>query len=201
MKKRKLTCLLLCSLMLLSSLGGCGKDDTAKTDTQPATSEKAEEKIEYNGVFNSEVFEKICNDINLYGKDISLPCSMEDLGEEFSAEYLLISKKSSIVTYDLNYKDSLIGFVLFHSNEKLSEQDLKTKDFNTINLEMSDEVKIAGLKNGDNVEIIKQLFGEPTKILGNEESGSYIYNVDEDAYIKFYLNCNKIDDVSINLQD
>ena len=94
--KKQVIATFLALMLTVPLMSGCGKQseqsDSAIESTAAETSAAADttdsaqedETFTYDGTFNEEVFQHITQNIELFGHKVSMPCTLADLGEEFS---------------------------------------------------------------------------------------------------------------------
>ena len=220
-KMKKTIIYYLVTAAMLLSLSSCGEkaDDSSseaeKTETKASVTSKAETISEnepvsepepeinlgFNGEFNEEVFEKICQNVKIGDKIVSIPCTLNDLGDDYSIE-------SNYQTYE-NY----ITSALFFQSKRISEISFEINDNvregNIVGISIENDpiydesitgnmfigcVKLDSSKE----EIITQL-GNPTSEKAFEDGTERIeYKVNEKKYISIFIDSKK-NVVTINL--
>lgn len=183
---RRIPTLLLCALLCSSTMTGCEND------------------FQYNGTFNEEVFAQICQDVHIKGKRVSVPGTLADWGEDFSADLFMENKEDSVFYYVVQYDDNAVALVVYDTSEELTEETLKTTPYCMIAFgdtfsETPDHLGIADIEIGNSAESITNAFGEPTEITEADENGFYIYEyaVSEEQFIVFVLSDEKLSEIVI----
>lgn len=199
---------------LILSLSSCGEisDESSSKGAKPAAqvsvSSEADEvsdsvslneteseiDLGFNGEFNEEVFEKICQNVKIGDKVYSLPCTLNELGDDYSIE-------TNYQTYE-NY----ITSALFFQSKRIAEISIETNDDvregNIVGIyiendpiydESTTENMFIGcirLNSSENY-IIKQL-GNPTLEKNFEDGTERIeYKVNEKKYISLFIDSDK----------
>ena len=109
---KKFLTMLMCTAIFSASLCSCGHDNTSYESSEISQVEEdnfKEDSSYYTGTFNEEVFEHIIQDISIEGVNISMPCTLKDMGDGFEVSNPLVFEKKALTTYALNYKDVYLG--------------------------------------------------------------------------------------------
>lgn len=204
----RLFTVMLSAAILLCSLTGCESNQASNSESDSVSestsddeskdsqvnSDNADSSDSQNEQSNSHSefdFDAAVKNITLFGKKISLPCTVKDLGEEFSlderSKWVILE---SVVSSDLYYKNKKIGTVNLSDsdeeqiicldfgfglgNEFITDEKLRKPLYESYGW-YSDEIEIdfSGLKFNSSSNEIKFCLGEPTE--------------KTDAYFKDYL--------------
>ena len=130
--KKKIFLFFLAAVLSIAATA-CGEADKPQSETTPKTSvttsqttktESTSETIEYNGTFNEEVFNQICQNIKIGNTVISIPCTFEKMGEGFEmGEDPLLDKENGILSSELLYEDNIVGYISLRYTEDDKEWD------------------------------------------------------------------------------
>ena len=160
MKKKVVLTMLALQLVLIGTVG-CSNNDTpteASVTTEASSDSNAgSEQLQISG-FD---FDRAISNITIDGENIQLPTTLNELGEE----YTLTDMKEcefdygTTGTYDLMKGDKVVASVTQLKNDKLNIRDTPFIEFCLIN----EYASIEGIKLGDNIEKVKEIYGEPTK--------------------------------------
>ena len=167
------------------------KESSQPTETTSSTTSLSifTEEIEYNGTFNEDIFNQICQNINIEDVLISFPCTTKELPSNISigGEPIII-EESKVVNYQLCYNETDLGSCSFSYTEDPEDFDNLSmtglglnRDENLVELISVGEITFQYSKQ----QIIDRL-GEPTNRTnfssGNEK---FDYLIDEYRYINF----------------
>lgn len=179
MKKRKHTFLLLCGLMLLSSLTGCENVETSDSVSDQAnfTTIAREE-----GTFDIDAVRK---DINIKGYKFTIPQKLSELEKELTYKYVSDELADGFYKVEISGKNEQILDVVVRAKKKndknavIDNIAVETSDSNVCGL-----IPLVTAKD----EVIEK-FGEPneqkTEII-REEKEFFYYGIEE--YDDGYLN-------------
>lgn len=191
-----------CVIMLSTALSACvGSDNSSisttsvgTTVTTTTTLETIEEPIQYNGTFNEDVFNQICQNIKIDDMLISFPCIAKEFDSNISlGEKPIILEKEKIVNYELLYNETIIGSCSFRYTEN-------AEDLNNIimtglalnkkgNTDVANVIDAGGITFQYSKQQIIALLGEPTNreeySSGSEELK---YFADNDRYLCFMFD-------------
>ena len=206
MKRNLLTCVL-CVLLAVPVLTGCGQQDSDSTD--PSVSSASEQSAERaasgdssgagasdaeawteNDKFNAAVFEQICGDIHIADVVVSIPGTLRDWGDHFSAAFSLADTENSLLTYKLFYDGTEVGYVTYDGDAELDEKTLETATFYSIFVyneqEGIQDISIGGISISDSPDKVPEVLGEPTEYrLDDDGFGSMLYKIRDGYYLKF----------------
>lgn len=217
MKKQAIAALL-ALLLTVPLMSGCGKQseppdsavESTAAETTTADSAQEEDTFTYDGTFNEEVFQHIIQNIELFGHKVSMPCTLADLGEDFSLDdEPSIDEAHSIVTYSLFCKDEEIGSIQYPSDHALTEEETRTLAFTALYIAPMDSASdysdtfVAGLTIHDTYQHIKNVLGVPTSSAKYEEDKKGYVNywlTDEEGTTKeisFYVRDDSIEQISV----
>lgn len=202
MKKKVVLTMLALQLVLIGTVG-CSNNDTpteASITTEASSDSNAGSEQSQVSGFD---FDRAISNITIDGENIYMPTTLNELGEE----YTLTDKEEFEHDYGktefcvLMKGDKVVASVSQVKNDKLNIRD---NPFIEICLE-NEYSSIEGIKVGDNIEKVKEMYGEPTKfnmdvrpiILGDV----YSYEKQEGDNIKFTTNeKGEILRININLK-
>lgn len=212
MKRRILFLLALATIMLYTCTGctssitessfGDRSEPSATIATNQSTSVPSNqntiaEEFEYNGTFNEDVFEHICRNIVIEDKTLSLPFTIQDMGEDYSYNdiYTYYEEKLELASAGWTYKGNIIGF--FTAVSKPNDSDWSDNlicsfDVQQDEYEQQSEFKyisIGGMELMDTKDELVDTLGEPTKIT-EFSSGTvmFSYLISDENNIKFDIS-------------
>ncbi len=113
-KKKGMVCIV--TLMLALSFGGCG-DKEKKADTTAVTKENETTTVSQEGTGQSESeidFSQVYDNIELNGKKIPFPFTLNDLGEEYDFKWDVVDMGDGLYGADLAYKDEILASVYMY---------------------------------------------------------------------------------------
>lgn len=149
MKNRNLLPLCLCAALVLT---GCGRNAAAG---------------DYHGKFDEAVFDQICQDVIIAGRQVTLPCTLSDLGDGFKAEFRDISADHKTVSYTLSYEAQDLGVIYFCGSSELEGDALAQTEIAGLYLSRDPkrtvEVSVGGISPGAPVSQLEKQFGKPTQ--------------------------------------
>lgn len=202
--KQQLLVLGLSMVLMVSGCGGGGDSPyessaSITSATTPQITTSTDESIAYNGTFNEEVFDQIVQNIKIGDRTISLPCTLEDLGEDFSYDMdtALFDKENGFVLYYLLYKGEQIAQVTLpynSDNTDVLDDCIKGLSFYS---RKNNGVYIVGITTNDTEESIIETLGQPTTSNGDDEKKTIYYEIANDKYIQFQIANNKIIRISV----
>lgn len=198
----------MCTAILSVPFYSCGHDSTIDESSEISQADEntdfKEDSSYYTGTFNEEVFEHIIKSIKLNDIEISMPCTLKDMGNGFEVSTPLIFKEDALATYALNYNDVYIGQILYDSDHELTDKELEKEKFSGLYVNSSvlplANINIAGIEIGSDYKELEGLIGQPTSENHDGESGSYIYTLSEKQYIEFNFTNDSIYSISINVK-
>ncbi|MDE5754591.1 MAG: hypothetical protein K2H89_08625 [Oscillospiraceae bacterium] len=186
-------------------LAGCG---VKTADTEPdisssvSVSQSADDPA-YHGIFNEEIFEKLCKNITINGKQVEVPGKLEDWGNGYSYERFLVNPENTEAYYCISYDNKEIGQVIYRQEEKIMDDKIASTLYIHLIIDgIKDAGSDCGIGNifiGDTMECVTEAFGKPDNESNNEETGScyYQYKIAENKSIGFYSHDAKIDKITI----
>ena len=139
-------------------------------------------------------------EIKINGKDIQIPCTLDDIGEDY--EYTLDypfsgnSNGKGIFSVALMQDGSIIGTVKVEA-DSADDIDRKSKirQISAAQSSLSEkDMSIAGVKCGDDKAEVKKAFGEPD----NPDSGAWKYKKRGFAATFFFDDDGKVSMLSIS---
>ena len=206
MKRNLLTCVL-CVLLAVPVLTGCGQLDSDSTD--PSVSSASEQSAEpaasgdasgagasdaeawtENDKFNAAVFEQICGDIHIADVVVSIPGTLRDWGDHFSAAFSLADTENSLLTYKLFYDGTEVGYVTYDGDAELDEKTLETATFYNIFIynkpDWIQDITVGGISITDPPDKVPEVYGDPTEYMLDEDGfGYWLYQLSDRQYLKY----------------
>lgn len=211
MKKQAIAALL-ALLLTVPLMSGCGKQseppDSAVESTAAETSASSSDSVDsaqeddtftYDGTFNEEVYQHIIQNIELFGHKISMPCTLADLGEDFSIDHPIVDKEALLVTYSLNYQGEYIGCMQFAGDRELTAEEEMNLSFCGIAFDSPALWYVAGIMPDDSYQHMRTVLGEPndTALYDDDQKGYVGYYLSDDESISFYIRKEKVIDVLV----
>lgn len=208
MKKQAIAAFL-ALLLTVPLMSGCGKQseqpDSAMESTAAETSASSSDSVDsaqeddtftYDGTFNEEVYQHIIQNIELFGHKISMPCTLADLGEDFSTglDKPYLDAEYSLAVYSLYYGEQEIGQITFNSDHELSKKELETLPFCNLSVSQytvaKNDSSISGFTLQDTFQQVQDALGAPTDASGYNDNGKgYVrYTLTESQNISFFVN-------------
>ena len=209
---------------LILSLSSCGEkaDDSSseaeKTETKASVTSEAETISEnepvsesepeidlgFNGEFNEEVFEKICQNVRIGDKVVSFPFTLNDLGEEFEISDGFLSDEGDYAC-GLLYNGERIMEILIGSQGKEPDRDmpvysLAVFESNIYNTDFLSKIEIANASIGKSFENMTERLGEANKA-SEYSTGKYIYEYSSDKGILAFETDNSGRIITIEIQE
>lgn len=202
---------ILTALILTAVLTACADKSEVPDIPAETTAETTVITIaEPSGTFNEEVFDEVVNNIVIGDRTISLPCTIEDLGKDFSysAEFPYYDKESGVAFYGLLYNEKDIGTAIFKyepDDKDLSDNQILGLSLGTIFMERENcGLYLAGLTLNDTEDAVIDKLGQPTKFNGENGNGIMYYRVFnndfvDEKYITIDLEDGKVSMLHIQL--
>lgn len=206
--KKQVIATFLALMLTVPLMSGCGKQSeqpnsaiestAAETSAAADTTDSAQEDatFTYDGTFNEEVFQHITKNIELFGHKVSMPCTLADLGEEFSTgeDNPYVDTEYSFVIYSLYFNEQQIGQITYNCDHELSETELKTLPFCNLSVSQytadQNDSSISGFTLQDTFQQVQDALGTPTDASGYNDNGKgYVrYALTESQNISFFIN-------------
>ncbi|MBQ8791835.1 MAG: hypothetical protein IJZ51_11070 [Ruminiclostridium sp.] len=215
MKKRNLLSLIL-AMATICSCASCANNTTDSSVSEQSNSTSLHQNAEanefqYNGTFNAEVFEHICRNIVIEDKTLSLPFTIQDMGEKVSYNniYTYYDEKYELASAPWTYNGNIIGFftaVCQANDNEWSDNLICSFDVQQDEYEQQSELKyisIGGFELMDTKEKVIDALGQPTE-KKEFSSGTimYSYLISNDDNIKFDIDPKgKITIISITISN
>ena len=120
--KRKILSLFLCSVVFMGTVSGCGTDKST-TNTSSTVSE-----TEYKTIKPPKegwTIESLVNTMTFFGKELSFPITLEQLGDDFSIDTtsaVVDTEVNSIIT-QLKYNDEFVCMISYSGHTSIDEID------------------------------------------------------------------------------
>ncbi len=189
-------------LTAVCMLTGCGDGKNYTPDTSGSDVSST-----VSNVFNDERYQDIISNIQIRDRTISMPCTLADLGEDFTVDTnsVYVDANLQIAVYFLSYQGVEIGSLEYRTTEKLSEEALQTTPFCTFELDPQfsiredGDMKVGGITIGDHYATMIKLLGDPTEIpLNFKEGYGYVYyRVSDSQSIDFHYENNILLDITV----
>ena len=185
MRKNKKISLLLATMLVAMAFTGCGEKEKETKETVAVETTTAEQ-AETTGAegetqeVSDDVFADIFDDVEINGKQVTFPFSLNDLGDEYTIdeEPLAISEEDNLYSYTLYYNEREIAIVSYTVKDADSkvDQDKKMARYQTLLDEGN--IKIRGIGEGDSIDSVKDKIPELvySKIEGSELSDCTLIN-------------------------
>lgn len=159
MKRRILECIT--AGCILISMTGCGAPNREGSDESVSSNAAMAAN---SGTFDESVFDRICKEVVIAGKQVDLPCSLQDLGKGFEAEYLFSDPEQCQSVYALTFNNQELGSLSYRSSRQLEGEALQNADIAMFSFTSGDDsdVSVAGLRLGDTASSIEEKLGNPT---------------------------------------
>ena len=207
MRKKFLKLVCICAMVSSLVMGGCGdtqetKDSTNETattkenDTKENTTSDKSDEYPY-GTFD---IDEVCKHIEINGKQVDFPFTLNDLGEEYDFSRC-----------DDGYDSIYAGFISYKGEEILmmSCEDENELDRDSLISDISiycddvskkDIINICGIQKGIGMEKVIEVFGQPTKISEGSFMEMYIYQTEKGMLTFSYFTDDRIvKDISIRV--
>ena len=205
-KMKKTIIYYLVTAALILSLSSCGEkaDDSSseaeKTETKASVTSEAETaseaEPEYKGEFNEQIFDEMCQNCSIRGKNVSFPFSLNDLGDEYRYENFFEIESQDLEYYDLFKDDDNL------MNVAVRTDDGDLRDYKMISLLIRKpqyDIKIDGIAVGDNIKKVFQKYGEKDETPTNQDYYKrYDYKITDKKYMYFLATSDgTIDEIEI----
>ena len=200
-KKRLKQALILVGILLITlAFSGCEKlvetDVSAETKstiqtvsetTVPVNQEETQFVTEFE--ITDWTMEDLISDIKIYGKQISLPCNVSDLGKDYSLSDVYCYIQSSNQTgSELYYKNKYVAAVYFYgNNEDLINKNIVKLYLGGFNRELPD-FEIMGITSNSTLEDVKKILGDSNIINAHENQLRYMFEDQNQLFINFDSN-------------
>lgn len=206
--RKQILAAMMCAAIFSVPFYSCGHDSTINESSEISqvaeNTDFKEDSTYYTETFNEEVFEHIIQNIKLKDINISMPCTLKDMGNGFEVSNPLVFEKDALATYALKYKDVYIGQIVYYSDHELTEEELETEKFHHLYVNSSvlplANINVAGIEIGSDYKELEVLIGQPTSKNHDGESGSYTYKLSEQKYIQFNFMDDSIYSIFINVK-
>ncbi len=162
-KKKGMVCIV--TLMLALSFGGCG-DKEKKADTTAVTKENETTTVSQEGTGQSESeidFSQVYDNIELNGKKIPFPFTLNDLGEEYDFKWDVVDMGDGLYGADLAYKDEILASVYMYGKTL----DSINRESEIVSIVIYDNREqlflINGINYNSNLSDVEQIFPNMSK--------------------------------------
>lgn len=153
------------TLMLALSFGGCG-DKEKKADTTAVTKENETTTVSQEGTGQSESeidFSQVYDNIELNGKKIPFPFTLNDLGEEYDFKWDVVDMGDGLYGADLAYKDEILASVYMYGKTL----DSINRESEIVSIVIYDNREqlflINGINCNSNLSDVEQIFPNMSK--------------------------------------
>ena len=208
--KRKRVLFMMMVMMIALSFSACGskkKEAGGAVNNETKTILGSEQQNSENETeeISDDVFADIFDDIELNGKKVTFPFSLNELGDEYTIddEPFAVDDVDKVVSYHLYYMGEEIAYLNYLTKEGTTKinRDTKIVRYQTLNIrEDKGLLKVRGIGIGNNLSEITEaipeleLLNEREKN-GEKKSGAYLGNMNNSIMI---LTSNgRIYDISI----
>lgn len=201
-KRRGIACIV--TLMLALSFGGCG-DKEKKADTTAVTKENETTTVsqEETGQSESEFdFSQVYDNIELNGKKIPFPFTLNDLGEEYDFKWDVVDMGDGLFGADLAYNGERIALVYMYGENMKSI----TRNSKIIRLEIYSSKKqlftIKGINCKSTIDDVNNIFVNlPIRNNKNNEIGGYRASDGNGKVFNIDINNNEITSITIRKEN
>ena len=196
--KRKTVMLMMAVMLIIVSFAGCGnkKEETggAVNDETKTISESEQQNPENETEeVSDDVFADIFDDIELNGKKVTFPFSLNELGDEYTIddEPFAVDDENNLLSYYLYYNEQTIAYIDYKA-KKTSDVNRDSKIVEYYTVHDKENFKIRGIGINDE---IKEIFDVIPNLcfFGKEESEYSGYMLaNQNNYIEVSAKNNKI---------
>ncbi len=218
MFKKPISALL--AAVMLCGLTGCSNEETSeRISDEFSVSQSGEESYfqsETENIGGDLDFDNAVKSITIFGREVSFPFSINDLGEDFSLKEENMTTYGGSTSCDLLYQGKAIGTVTFADTDDLGSAQISDLMFGFIARDqgVTDELKellyekrgwysdpieaeIAGLNFRSEISDAEKLLGAPEET----KDDSVTFKAETDgAYLKVEFYCGKVNYISISLK-
>ena len=204
MRKNKKLSLLVATMMVAMAFTGCGEKEKETKETVAVETTTAEQ-AETTGAegetqeVSDDVFADIFDDVEINGKQVTFPFSLNDLGDEYTIdeEPLAISEEDNLYSYTLYYNEreiAIVSYIVKDADSKV-DQDKKMARYRTLLDEGN--IKIRGIGIGDSIDSVKDKIPELvySEIEGDDQSDYTL--ITQHNYIGIYATNNIIREITM----
>ena len=153
------------TLMLALSFGGCG-DKEKKADTTAVTKENETTTVSQEGTGQSESeidFSQVYDNIELNGKKIPFPFTLNDLGEEYDFKWDVVDMGDGLYGADLAYKDEILASVYMYG-KTLDSINWESEIVSIVIYDNREQLfLINGINYNSNLSDVEQIFPNMSK--------------------------------------
>jgi len=203
--KKRIFSLLLCSVILMSSTVGCGRDENTVTESSSTHSET----MEYQTMEPPEdgwTVEELLSVTYLCGTQLSYPLTLESLGEDFSlnTDEMSYRETEKSVIAGVLYKDEFFATIWQTSTNTFSEitndMPISAIEISFYGSEIDDPIVMNGITFSEDVESVISAFGEPNEVYADNSILTYYLNGDESKTLEFTFDSEDMVDVQFSLK-
>lgn len=209
---------LLAAVMLCGLTGCANEEGSVRTGDEIDTSRSSEESDAQSQTESEADFDldDAVKSITVFGREVSLPCTIGDFGEDFSLKEENMATVGGFTSCGLLYQGKTIGTATFEDTDDLDSAQISglimgfiatdhgvTDELRELLYEKrgrySDpiEAEIAGLSFDSDISDAEKLFGAPE----NTEDDSVEYKAETDAvYLKVEFYCGKVNYIWVSLK-
>ncbi len=197
--KNKLLLMFLVIVLTASGLIGCKRDESKPTESQTDISDNKGQEMEKEsetnrlsdypeGTFDGE---EVCKHIEINGKMVEFPWTLNKLGDEYEFEDVKINKETYMAK--LMYKGEYVVDVLGKEIEVNRDTPIEYVIFSR-----KENVKICGIDWENTSLDVEKKFGEPTKKDKDEICYKYLYETKEVHLLYWFFYNDSIHAFSIS---
>lgn len=197
-KKRGMVCI--AALMFALLVGGCG-DKREKADTTTALRGNETTTVSQEGSSQSESefdFSQVYDNIELNGKKIPFPFTLNDLGEEYDFKYTINEIDDGFYGSQLAHNGEVLGSIYMYGE---SEKSIN-RDSQVVRIEIyanrKQEFSIKGINCESNIQDVNKAF-ENLPVRYNEQNIMYGYRASDNhgKVFDLYIDNEKIEIITI----
>ncbi|MBQ3583921.1 MAG: hypothetical protein IJA27_04340 [Lachnospiraceae bacterium] len=204
MRKNKKISLLLATMLVAMAFTGCGEKEKETKETVAVETTTAEQ-AETTGAegetqeVSDDVFADIFDDVEINGKQVTFPFSLNDLGDEYTIdeEPFAVNEENKLHSYDLYYNEKKIAIINYTVKDANSKVDRDKKVTRYYSLYDEGNIKIRGVGLGDNLEKVSEMIPELVAFGEAEDKNSGYALWNSKNYIEFYAENNEIIQITI----
>ena len=175
--KRKRVLFMMMVMMIALSFSACGskkKEAGGAVNNETKTILGSEQQNSENETeeISDDVFADIFDDIELNGKKVTFPFSLNELGDEYTIddEPFAVDKDDNMISYHLYYRGEAIAYVHYiEKNMSNIDRDSKMIDYSSIH--GKGEINIRGIGINNSSELIKKEIPQLEEVESWEKNG------------------------------
>ncbi|MDR0983893.1 MAG: hypothetical protein LBL93_02645 [Ruminococcus sp.] len=180
MRFKKAAIISIAAVSIMTAFSGCSDKDSGSSGNSGKNDPTS---VQSSGEVSAFDIKSATSNIKFYGKDISLPCVLSDLGEGLTLENPLPFKDNSL-SYTLKRNGEVIGGVGLE-NIKFGE-DTKDKQIMYLKLldtsDVAENFSVKGITLKATEEEAIAVFGQPTRREKTQSENNIIWQLDDNNY-------------------